>query len=212
MKRAIPLLLLALSLSLPGEDVIHARTTPQQQEIVIEAKNDPLASVLEKLEKTSGYKVQYVSSDVYGLKVDKTIHAAKVNDALDQILQGTGLTYVIDKQYVTIKKGNAVPQEKLKANVANSKLVSGVVVDNKGIPLHGATVRIKNTGLGTTTDAEGHFHTEQSKLTVEVSYLGFNSVVRTLDAGRNIKIVLKEDHQSIDEVVVTGIFTYVSVN
>lgn len=189
MKRAIPLLLLALSLSLPGEDVIHARTTPQQQEIVIEAKNEPLASVLEKLEKTSGYKVQYVSSDVYGLKVDKTIHAAKVNDALDQILQGTGLTYVIDKQYVTIKKGNAVPQEKLKANVANSKLVSGVVVDNKGIPLHGATVRIKNTGLGTTTDAEGHFHfyTEQSKLTVEVSYLGFNSVVRTLDAGRNIK-------------------------
>ena len=154
MKRAIPLLLLALSLSLPGEDVIHARTTPQQQEIVIEAKNEPLASVLEKLEKTSGYKVQYVNSDVYGIKVDKTIRSAKVADALDQILQGTKLTYVIDKQYVTIKKGNAIPQEKLKANVANSKLVSGVVVDNKGIPLHGATVRIKNTGLGTTTDAE----------------------------------------------------------
>lgn len=67
MKRVIPLLLLALSLSLPGENVVHARTAPQQKEIVIEAKNEPLASVLEKLEKASGFKMQYVNSDVYGI-------------------------------------------------------------------------------------------------------------------------------------------------
>lgn len=72
MKRVFSFLLLAVFLSLTGTATVQA--IPQQQGIVIEAKNEPLASVLAKLEKATGYKVQYVNSDVYGVKVNQTVN------------------------------------------------------------------------------------------------------------------------------------------
>lgn len=48
--------------------------------------------------------MMYANDDVFGVRVNKTVKASGVRQALDQVLAGTGLNYTIDKQFVTIKK------------------------------------------------------------------------------------------------------------
>jgi len=81
--------------------------------------------------------------------------------------------------------------------------VTGTVVDETGEPIIGASVMVKGTKTGTVTDVDGKFSlvNVQGK-TLVVSYIGYdNSEVR---AQNGMKIQLKSNSQTLDEVVVTG--------
>ena len=96
----------------------------------------------------------------------------------------------------------------------NNRDISGIVRDEFGEPLPGATVtnvkgKTDRETFAVVTDVSGHF-----KLTisgdvrqVEVSYVGFKSrVVTLLPTMNTYDITLQPDSKSIDEVVVTGVF------
>lgn len=82
---------------------------------------------------------------------------------------------------------------------------TGVVVDAQGEPLIGASVVVKGTTIGATTDTDGAFRLVGVKqgATVHVSYIGFESVDVKWNGG-NLQIVLREDDNSLNEVVITG--------
>ena len=89
---------------------------------------------------------------------------------------------------------------------AQSK-VTGVVKDSSGEPIIGASVTVKGAqGLGTVTDIDGNFTLSlpSGKKQLLVTYIGFTP--QTVDAsGKNtFNIVLKEDNQTLNEVVVVG--------
>ena len=89
---------------------------------------------------------------------------------------------------------------------AQSK-VTGVVKDSSGEPIIGASVTVKGAqGLGTVTDIDGNFtlSVPSGKKQLLVTYIGFTS--QTVDtSGKNtFTIVLKEDNQTLNEVVVVG--------
>ena len=101
------------------------------------------------------------------------------------------------------------------AQQSRNRDIVGMVVDEQGEPLPGATVtNVKGRGdretFAVVTDVNGHF-----KLTlsgdvrqIEVSYVGFETQVVTLVGTMDsYQITLKPDSKSIDEVVVTGVFT-----
>lgn len=74
-----------------------------------------------------------------------------------------------------------------------------------GEPLIGASVMIKGTKVGTTTDFDGNFSitTQVSNPQIVVSFIGMETA--TLKGGRNMKVVLNPDKaQQIGEVIVTG--------
>lgn len=82
--------------------------------------------------------------------------------------------------------------------------VTGVVTDEAGEPLIGASVMVIGTKVGTSTDIDGNFkiNVAQGKK-LQVSYVGYKTkevVVR----GKMINIALKEDNELLDEVVVIG--------
>ncbi len=80
---------------------------------------------------------------------------------------------------------------------------SGVVVDNAGEPLIGATVMVKGTSIGTATGIDGDFSLEVPKgSTLTVSYIGYKN--QEVKAGIDLKITLKEDSQTLEEMVVVG--------
>lgn len=84
--------------------------------------------------------------------------------------------------------------------------VSGTVVDQSGEAIIGATVKEKGTTNGTVTDFDGNFKfMVNSGAKVTVSYIGYTDVEQT--AGQNMKIVLKEDSEMLNEVVVVGYST-----
>ena len=80
---------------------------------------------------------------------------------------------------------------------------SGMVVDQNDEPLPGASVVIKGTTMGTTTDFDGKFSINVSQGDVlVVSYVGFSTSEVTFDGG-DLVVVLNEG-EALDEVLVTG--------
>lgn len=84
------------------------------------------------------------------------------------------------------------------------KQVSGVVVDVKGEPVIGASIQAKGTTQGTISDYDGKFEMDvpESVKTLVVSFVGM--ATQEVAAGKNIKVVMSENSEVIQEVVVTG--------
>lgn len=85
------------------------------------------------------------------------------------------------------------------------KQVVGTVVDSNGDPIIGASVTVKGATIGTVTDLDGNFSLAiPANSTLQIKYVGYiNQEIRVGDQTK-INITLKEDTQSLDEVVVVG--------
>ena len=80
---------------------------------------------------------------------------------------------------------------------------SGTVVDQTGETIIGATIMEKGTNNGTITDFDGNFKISvNSGAKLVISYIGYLS--QELPAAKDMKVIIKEDAQSLQEVVVTG--------
>lgn len=88
-------------------------------------------------------------------------------------------------------------------NAQNQK-VSGVVVDDKGEPVVGASVQATGTSIGTITDFDGLFELSvpSDAKTITVTFIGMQPQV--VAVGENLKITLKESTEMLQEVVKTG--------
>jgi TonB-linked SusC/RagA family outer membrane protein len=84
--------------------------------------------------------------------------------------------------------------------------VTGIVTDDTGLELIGASVIEKGTTNGTATDIDGHFELSVAPgATLEVNYLGYLPANITVQAGKNhYDVSLSSDFHSLDEVVVVG--------
>jgi len=81
--------------------------------------------------------------------------------------------------------------------------VRGVVVDEAGDPVIGATILIKGTYQGTITDADGVFTlTAPTGSTLQISYVGF--ITEEVPASAQVSVTLIADTELLDEVVVVG--------
>jgi TonB-linked SusC/RagA family outer membrane protein len=82
--------------------------------------------------------------------------------------------------------------------------VSGVVVDSNGDPIPGASIQAKGTTQGTISDYDGKFEMSvpESVKTLVVSFVGM--ATQEVAAGKNIRVVLAENTEVIQEIVVTG--------
>ena len=82
--------------------------------------------------------------------------------------------------------------------------ITGTVVDEKGDPIVGASVQIKGTTLGVSTDLNGSFTltSPAGATALLVSYVGM--VTQEVPISREVKIILSENAQSLNEVVVVG--------
>ena len=87
---------------------------------------------------------------------------------------------------------------------AQQMTVKGVVSDETGEPVIGASVLVKGTGNGTITDLDGRFALSDvaKGASIDVSYVGY--VTQTVAAAPVLSIVLREDAKTLDDVVVVG--------
>lgn len=86
---------------------------------------------------------------------------------------------------------------------AQTQKITGTVVDEFGDPIIGANIRVVGTSTGTVTDIDGKFAVEANAgKDLEVSFIGYSSQV--VKAAQGMTVTLKEDVQSLDDVVVIG--------
>lgn len=89
--------------------------------------------------------------------------------------------------------------------VNDSYIVHGIVIDEKGEPIIGATIIVKGQSTGTVTDFDGNFNLEIPKnATLVISYMGYTPQEIAVKDQKKLQIKLKEDTKTLDEVVVVG--------
>ena len=83
--------------------------------------------------------------------------------------------------------------------------VHGLVQDEANLPIYGATVAYKGTNIGTITSSDGTFVLPKNKVgLLEVSMLGYKSVLLQVQLKEKMVITLKEDVEGLDEVVIVA--------
>lgn len=84
--------------------------------------------------------------------------------------------------------------------------LTGVVLDDTGIPVVGANVVVAGTTIGATTDIDGKFSIEVSSAAKKliVSFIGYKTKEVAITGNSNFRIILSEDTEALDEVVVIG--------
>ncbi len=97
------------------------------------------------------------------------------------------------------------------AVMAQSRSITGKVTDDNGRPVPNATVMIKETGAGTSTDLNGNFsiQVDARSKTLVFSYVGMASQEITIGNRSTINTTLKQEGRSMDEVVVVAYGTQV---
>lgn len=97
---------------------------------------------------------------------------------------------------------------------AQSQTIRGQVSDATGAPLPGATIVVKGTQNGTTTDADGRFqmNINESSATLVISFIGFREQEIAVSGSEEVNVVLEESSEQLSEVVIVGYGTQKKVN
>ncbi len=200
------ILLATLSL-LPPALTDNAAVFAQQQGKFYERviSNESLPNVLKQLEKQFSTQIAFTYADLSEMKVNAKVNAKTIDEALMQVLQGLPVSYE--------RRGNTiVVKTKAKATrSSNSVRVEGVVADEKGVPIPGVTVKVPGKkNVATISDSNGRFAVELEKgkgVSLGFSFLGMKDAVYYATCRKdvdNVVITMKEDDQTLEEVVVTG--------
>ena len=92
----------------------------------------------------------------------------------------------------------------------DTRKLTGVVKDERGEPVTGATIEVKGTKTKTITDIDGRFtvNVPQHATTVVVSYLGYTPKEVAVQGRTSVNVDLQPSSSDLNEVVVTAPVSY----
>lgn len=174
-------------------------TSALAQSLFLKMNNVTVESAISKFQKESGYSFVYVTGDIDTNK-KVSVHAQQLKEAVEQILKGQPVSFDIHDKKVIIKK-KVVDQLKSK-----KKQIRGVIKDNIGLPIIGASVMIKGTTIGTVTDVDGNYVLDDvpEDALLNISYIGYKTLAFKASDQKLKNVTMQEDTETLDEVVVVG--------
>ena len=187
-------LLVCLSLGILSAKAQTARVT-------LKVQNASLGQVMDEIKNQTRYL--FINQDVKDLnnhKVSLNVSDKAIAEVLDQIFTPFNIGYRIEKTSIIIFNR---PK-----STSSSVLIGGKVSDVGGAPIIGATVLVKGTTNGVSTDADGRFTlTIASPATaqLEISYLGYEPQTLAVGNRTSFEITLAESASEIESVVVTAL-------
>lgn len=197
-------LLLPLIISVFCSFPAYAQT---EKTLTIEAKAIALEKVMQQIEKQTN--CVYLNKDVdVQEKVSVSISGKTLSETLNILFKDKNINWKIDSGHIIISKKAAQPKAD-GAGSAKSSQISGVVIDEEGVPVIGVGVIIQGTTIGTGTDLDGNFSfvlpegMENSSL--EFSCLGYTTQVLKIGTRRVFNITMTSDAIMMEGTVVTAL-------
>lgn len=203
-KRLHLIMRLTAILTLVGS--LHVCASTYSQNVSITGNDLSLEKIFTLLRQQTGCQVIYDKEDLRSASaIDISVRDLPLAKFLDQVLRGTGLTYVIKYNTVIIKKAFAPVSTGDHPDDAPATDIRGRVSDTAYNPLMDATVMVKRTRKGTQTDNNGVFALKNVHEgdTLEISFQGFKT--REYVIGHNetfIAILLHISTDLLDQVQV----------
>lgn len=189
-------LLILLLFALPAQSAIA--------QLTIRISNSSLGTVIKQIQAQSKYQFFY-DDNLASMRIESlNVKDVSLVEVLDKALKGKNVVYKIDDNVVYLSKANA--SSSIKSTQQQQK-VTGKVVDANNEPLIGVSVLEKGTTNGTITDFDGNYTlvVTGSDAVLQFSYVGYQTLERTVAGNTTINITLKEDAQVLEEVVVTAL-------
>lgn len=187
---------------------IQANVFSQQTRVSLNLGKVSVKQVFLEIEKVTDLAFVYNTNDIDRLeKVEANFTNEEVETILDYCLKGKGLSYDIVNRHVVVKREEAAAPQ---AQQPEKRTITGKVIDKEsGEVLPGATVKIKGTAVGTSTDVDGKFHLELlgEIPALEVSFIGYKPLEVVVGKREFIEVKLETEASEMQEVVVTGMFT-----
>jgi TonB-dependent starch-binding outer membrane protein SusC len=134
---------------------LHAGAMGYSQTVTLSAKNAPLEKVFAEIKKQTGYEFVYRWELLQNSRpVDIQVKNVSLKEALDLCMKDQFLSYSIVDNLIIINKKETGQIAVIATPLTD---VKGRVVNEKGEPVAGVSVRVKGTGKGTSTDDNGEF-------------------------------------------------------
>ena len=191
------LAVLVTTIALTMFQPVEAIAQTQGKRISVSFKDKPLATILDFVGRQGDYEVSY-TDDVRNDTLTVTISFENVDalQAVQSLLAKTAFAYNVDG-----KKINVYRMEQHKETAFTLK---GLVKDKDGQPVSFATVQIKGTTQGTTTDLDGHFtmKVDRQEGNVTISSVGFETKTMKYDARHELSVLLPSSEKMLGEVAV----------
>jgi TonB-linked SusC/RagA family outer membrane protein len=176
-----------------------------QRTITLSKKNEPLENVLKQIGKQSGFDLVFISSDI------KKARPVTIN-AKDLPLEEALRQSFINQPFEFSIKSNAIviwekPQVGLVENAAFRLMdIHGKIIDETGQGLPGASVKVKNTSIGTVTDLKGNFSLKKinDNAILIISFLAYNTQALKAISGSEMVVKLMPQSGNLNEIVVVG--------
>ena len=172
----------------------------QDKTVTLNLHNVSIETVLDAVKKQTGVNMLYNSQMFKGVPpVSINAKNEKWEVALKLILNPQGFDYVVKDGIVVVRK---LQTEK------RDNRIRGTVIDSNKEPIPGASIIVKGTRTGTSTNIEGEFtlDVKDDKVTLEISFIGMKKQTLQVDATRrkSLEITLVDDVKTLEDVVVTG--------
>ena len=184
------------------------------QQITMNVKNVSLEKVFDEIGKQSGY--QFFFNEKLMRKANKVslnLLNASIQQTLDECFQNQPLNYAIFDKTIVIRKKEFSTDEDPEILLPPPIEVKGIVKDQSGNPLPGASIRVKGKNITTVSDENGAFTiTAENSDKLIFSFVGYQTQEVSVNGQQNWSIVLKVEVQNLEEMVVVGYGTQRKAN
>ncbi|MEG2061888.1 MAG: SusC/RagA family TonB-linked outer membrane protein, partial [Alistipes sp.] len=161
--------------------------------------NVPMQKVIDQIESQTHYLFIINNIDTQQA-VSLNVVNEPISKALSTLLRSRGYDFKFEGTSVVVKK---VAEE------SKPVRIHGTVTDAAGRPIIGASVIVKGTTVGTSTDVKGSFALQVpspvSQAQLEVNFLGYEPLVVSVGGRTAFNLTLKESTSEIEQVVVTAL-------
>ena len=192
----LSILLFVPALLFPAS-VIHA----QNVRVTIRENKVKMEQVISAIERQTRYLFGIDDSVDTDLLVTVHVENEPLKKALDEMVRGTDIAYSVEGGNILLFRNTAQSGRAVR--------VSGQVLDSKGQPVVGASVIVRGTTVGVSTDAEGRFSLEvpapAASQVLEISYLGYETASIPVGSRTSFAVTLQESSSEIESVVVTAL-------
>jgi TonB-linked SusC/RagA family outer membrane protein len=173
-----------------------------QDKISLKMKKTEISGVLHIIEKQTNYRFLYNDNlEDIREKVTINVKEASLDEVLNLLLEKTSLLYQkMENNLVVIKEDPGA------AIRIPDVVIRGKVTGEGGLALAGASVQVKGTTTGTSTDNEGNFSitAADANVTLVVSSVGYDAQEVALGGRTEISVTLVTSTKLMDQVVVIG--------
>ena len=197
--------------------------TTLDKPVTLTVRETPIIKVLSRLQKQTGARFLFSPEGIdVQRRVSCSVADKPLKDFIEEVFGPLHIGFrLVDEKILLFTTGEVgVHTEATKNDLTSSavpdRTIEGIINDDKGSPVAGATVNLKGTSVTTTSDTKGRFvlrlPSDVSNPVLVVSSVGYLVLEVPVGTGKSLAIRLTSSSEQLNEVVVIGYGTQKKVD